>query len=172
MKKLLLRFLVCAFALAIAPSVMAQTKLFKEASAYNSVTSIYLSPNALRLGADAGTIGHGLDEAIVDLQELEIITTALNVGEVMISCNKVINNLGLELLIDIYENDEGIKLYAELDDNVSNAPGKKGKTVDKDIMAKRIVLEVYGRLKNYGYTMIYMQGEINLSELISNNRFK
>ena len=140
--------------------ISAQTKIFKEAAAIDGVTSVYISPSLLNLGADVGTLGSGLDEAVDELKGLEVITSTYSLVDrksVREACNKVIDSLGTELLIDINEDGEIVRLFAELEKGTE--------------FAKQMVLEIDETQGNY--TVIYIRGKINMTKIIKDNlRFK
>ena len=73
------------------------------------------------------------------------------------ACNKVIDSLGTELLIDINEDGEIVRLFAELEKGTE--------------FAKQMVLEIDETQGNY--TVIYIRGKINMTKIIKDNlRFK
>ncbi|MDE5553762.1 MAG: DUF4252 domain-containing protein [Muribaculaceae bacterium] len=160
MNKYIIRVLVFVLVAFAAIKAAAQTKIFKEAAAIEGVTSVYISPSLLNLGADIGMLGYGLDDAVVDLNGLEVITSTYSLVDrkkVKDLCNKVIDSLGTELLIDINEEGENVRLFAELDEG---SP-----------YAKQMVLEIDEPKDNY--TVIYIRGKIDMSKIIKDNlRFK
>ena len=81
MKKSIFTLLVWAVAMMISPLSSAQTKMFKDAAAIKGVTSVYISPTLLELGADVGTLGYGLDNAVEELKGLELITANFSLEE-------------------------------------------------------------------------------------------
>lgn len=160
MNKNIIRVIFCILIGFAAIEVSAQTKIFKEAAAVEGVTSVYISPSLLNLGADIGMLGYGLDDAVVDLKGLEVITSTYSLVDrkkVKDLCNKVIDTLGTELLIDINEEGENVRLFAELDEGTP--------------YAKQMVLEIDEPKDNY--TVIYIRGKIDMSKIIKDNlRFK
>ena len=160
MNKYIIRVIVFVLVTFAANEAAAQTKIFKEAAAIEGVTSVYISPSLLNLGADIGMLGYGLDDAVVDLNGLEVITSTYSLVDrkkVKDLCNKVIDSLGTELLIDINEEGENVRLFAELDEG---SP-----------YAKQMVLEIDEPKDNY--TVIYIRGKIDMSKIIKDNlRFK
>ncbi len=135
---------------------MAQTKVFNEAAAVNGVTSVYISPSILKLGTDVGRLGHGLDDAVSELTGLEVLTTEydeVRYRKVRELCNNVIKMMTLELMVDVNEDNEKVKLYADLEPESS--------------FANKIVLEIDKEPSNY--TVIYVSGKIDISKLIKDN---
>lgn len=160
MKKLIFTLLVWVAAIMIAPLSSAQTKMFKDAAAIKGVTSVYISPALLELGADVGKLGYGLDNAVEELKGLELITANFSLEDrdkVIELCRKAYSALNASLLVDIKEDGEAVKLYAQLD------PGTT--------IARQMVLEINEESGNY--TVIYIRGKIDISKIIKDNlKFK
>ncbi len=160
MKKLIFTLLVWAAAFLVAPQSSAQTKIFKDAAAIKGVTSVYISPALLELGTDVGMLGYGLDDAVEELKGLELITANYALDQkstVMDLCRKAYSSLNATLLVDITEEGESVKLFAQLE------PGTT--------MARQLVLEINEEQDNY--TVIYIRGKIDVSKIIKDNlKFK
>lgn len=135
-------------------SCIAQSRIFKEAAAIKGVTSIYVSPMLLKFGTGINDmdLGHGLDEAVSEIKGFELITCdeKIEVGKVKAICDEIIFKLGCELLMEINERDDNVKIY--------------GTPIDGTTFVSQIILEVYDE-SNYDYTMIYIKGKIDLSKL-------
>lgn len=148
--------MLCFATLAGFAHIKSQPKLFEEAAAIEGVTSVYISPALLKVGADVGPLGHGLDEAVKELRGLELISTELDEQrhyKVREIGNRVIAAKSVELLVDINEGGEKVKLYAALE--------KDGH------FASELLLELDQEFAHY--TIIYISGKIDISKLIKNN---
>lgn len=141
---------------AVAGMAAAQSKVFREPASVAGVTAVYISPSLLKLGADVGRLGYGMDDAVSELTGLEVISTEYDEArhrKVRELGNKVIGDLGLELVIDINEENSTARLYANL--------------TGEDAMADRIVLELDKEFTSY--TLIYVSGKIDISRLMKDN---
>ena len=148
--------MLCVVALTGFAQVKSQPKLFKEAAAIEGVTSVYISPALLKAGADVGPLGYGLDDAVKELRGLELISTELDETrhyKVREIGNRVIAEKNVELLVDINEGGEKVRLYAVLDKDTP--------------FASELFLELDQEFAHY--TIIYLSGKIDISKLIKNN---
>lgn len=156
MKRISIIILLCLVSLAGFAQLKSQPKLFMEAAAIDGVTSVYISPALLRVGADVGPLGHGLDDAVKELRGLELISTELDEErhyKVREIGNRVIAAKDVELLVDINEGGEKVKLYAALE---KDSP-----------YSSELLLELDQEFAHY--TIIYINGKIDISKLIKNN---
>lgn len=150
------RSLMLLLSLVMAMPADAQSKVFKDAAAVEGVTAVYISPSLLKLGADVGRLGYGVDDAVSELSGLEVISTEYDETrhrKVRELGNKVIETLGLELVIDVSEEIGKARLYANL--------------TGDGAMADRIVLELDKEFTSY--TLIYVSGKIDISRLMKDN---
>lgn len=152
MKKFSLLVIAAIIAIVLPLSCIAQSKIFKEAAKIDNVTSVYISPTLLKLGArQQGYLGHGLDEAIMELSALEVITCdedASKIPQVKSLCEPVIKAMKCDVLLDV--NDEGDKttIYAQI------APGTN--------IAELIIVKVE---ESDEYTVIYIKGKVDIKKL-------
>lgn len=152
MKKFSIVIITIALALVGAQSCIAQAKLFKSAAGIKGVTSIYISPTMLKLGASFSDLGHGLDEAVSDLKALEIITCEEEnkLPHVKETCQQVISSLGGELLLEVNEDDEHVVIY--------------GTVPEGETYAEELVIEVSDE-DDGEYTVIYLKGKIDMAQI-------
>lgn len=154
MKKIGLVIMLALVALIGTQSCIAQSKFFKEAASVEGVTSVYISPLLLKLGGSETKVGHGLDEAIKELTAFEIITTEDNckdIRKVAELCRKKIADLKCDVLMEVNEEDENFKIYA-------NVP--EGSEYADLLMIEDDEPEEY--------TLIYVKGKIDLAKIMKN----
>ena len=154
MKKIGLLIMGAMLALIGTQSCIAQSKVFKEAASVEGVTSVYISPLLLKLGGSETKVGHGLDEAIKELTAFEVITTEENckdLKKVAESCSKKIADMKCEVLMEVNDEDETVKIYA-------NVP-------EGSEYADLLMIEVNGADE---YTLIYVKGKIDLAKVMKN----
>lgn len=154
MKKIGLSIMVALFALIGTQSCIAQSKLFKDAAAIEGVTSVYISPLLLKLGGGETKVGHGLDDAIKELTAFEVITTEENckdLKKVAELCRKKIADMKCDVLMEVNEDDETVKIYANIPEGSE--------------YADLLMLEVNEADE---YTLVYVKGKIDLAKIMKN----
>lgn len=155
MKKIGLSIMVALFALIGTQSCIAQSKLFKDAAAIEGVTSVYVSPMLLKLGGSEAKVGHGLDDAVKELTAFEVISTEENckdLKKVAELCRKKIAAMTCDVLMEVNDEDETVKIYA-------NVP-------EGSEYADLLMIEVNGTEE---YTLVYVKGKIDLAKIMKNN---
>ena len=152
MKKFSLLVIAVLITLIMPQRSIAQSKIFKDAAKIDNVTSVYISPTLLKFGArQLRQLGHGIDEAIQQISEFEVITCDEDVAkipEVKRICRPIIKSMKCEVLLDV--NDEGDKttIYAKI--------------IPNSDIAELIFVEVD---EPDEYTVIYIKGKINITKL-------
>lgn len=154
MKKFSVLLVAIMIALFGSQNCLAQSGLFKEAAAIKGVTSVYISPMLLNLGANLGdmNLGHGLYDAVSEIKWFEIITCdgIKEVDKVKNICNNVFSKLGCKILMEVNDDNESVKIY--------------GTQIGNTNFVDKIVIEVYDSTDN-DYVMIYIMGKIDLSKI-------
>lgn len=152
MKKFSLIVVVLICAILGAQNCNAQAKVFKEAAAIEGVTSIYISPLLLKMGGTK-SLGHGLDDAVKEIKAFEMIEseqTGERQAKVVDICRKKIASLGCELLMEVNDDEDKVKIYASV---------PKGSEY-----ADQLIIEVDETGKEY--VVIYVKGKIDLQKVM------
>lgn len=152
MKKIGIIIVLALVAFVGTQSCIAQSKVFKEAASIEGVTSIYISPLLLKLGTTPAELGHGLDDAVKEISAFEVITAeenCKNLPKVAESCRKIIAGMGCEVLMDVNEDNDKVKIYASV---------PKGGTY-----ADKLIIEVD---EGKEYTVVYVKGKIDLEKVM------
>lgn len=143
----------------VSTSCVAQSKLFKDASSIEGVTTIYVSPLMCRMGMTAinaeGDLGP-VKDGIKKLSCLEIVNceNAASIPAVQKICRPVIDKLHMEVLTEVNENKEHVTIYARVDSAV-NTP-----TTLNEILIECI--------EPSEYTMVYIKGEFDVARIMQN----
>ncbi|MDE5568289.1 MAG: DUF4252 domain-containing protein [Muribaculaceae bacterium] len=133
-------------------SCIAQSKVFKEAASVEGVTSVYISPMLLKLGGGSKDLGHGLDDAVKELKSFEVITTeeeCKDIKKVADICRKKIAQMGCEILMEVNEDNDKVKIYASVPEGSE--------------YADQLIIEVDEPKE---YTVIYVKGKIDLAKVV------
>ncbi len=152
MKKFSILIVALAIVMLGTQSCIAQSKIFKEAASIDKVTSVYISPTLLKLGASYDNLGHGLDDAIKELNALEVITCDEDVQKIPLvkgKCRPIIDKLGCEVLMEVNDEGDKVTIFAKIIPNTD--------------IAEVIVVEVDE--PDDEYTVIYIKGKIDVKEL-------
>ena len=152
MKKIGLVIMLALVALIGTQSCVAQSKVFKEAASVEGVTSVYISPMLLKLGNSPAKLGHGLDDAVKEIKAFEVISAdeaGKDVQKVAESCRKKIAGMGCEVLMEVNEDNDKVKIYASVPEG--------GEYADQ------LIIEVDEPKE---YTVVYVKGKIDLAKVV------
>lgn len=150
MKRISVIIMAMAFIVIGMQNCVAQAKIFSEAAKIEGVTSVYISPMMLKLGASYSDLDYGLNNAVKELKAIEIVSCdrSANVPTVRQICNPIVEKIGGELLMELSDAGDKTTIYAVM--------------ASESGYADKIVVEVSSRFE---YTVIYIVGKIDLKVL-------
>lgn len=153
-----LKSILIAVVLLLAALPASAQRIFGQYPDNPEITSVYISPAAMRLGLKAMQNDDKGSESlkyVTNPRGMEVLTSENHASASLLreDCASIIRNLNLELLLNTQEKDESVNIYVG--------------SISDDNKAKDILIETAGASE---YTVVYIRGDIDINGLLNDGK--